>query len=55
MPTMLTGTVNYDADSFDAAGIVKLTRHLDKLLRTITSEYINEHNDVRISSLVPSM
>jgi acyl carrier protein len=55
MSTTLTGTVNYNADSFDAAGVVKLTRNLDKLLRTITSKYINEHSDVRISSLVPSM
>jgi hypothetical protein len=55
MPTMLTGAVNYNADSFGAATVVRLTRSLNTLLRTMTSEYINEHSDVRVSSLVPSM
>jgi amino acid adenylation domain-containing protein len=55
MPTMLTGAVNYNADSSGAATVVKLTKSLNTLLRTMTSEYINEHSDARVSSLVPSM
>jgi amino acid adenylation domain-containing protein len=52
-PTMLTGTVNYNADSFDASDVVKLKTSLNLFLRTMTSEYTNGVNDVRINSLTP--